>query len=66
MFVLGQFWLSEGDKGRWKSLVYRFFAHESGRDRGRWQERRGVWEAWCLGFVRGLLTASSILTNPVN
>lgn len=35
LFVLGQFRLSEGDRGRWKSLVYRLVAHKSGRNRGR-------------------------------
>lgn len=32
---VGQFWLSEGDRGRWKSLVCRLFARKSGRNRGR-------------------------------
>lgn len=35
LFELGQFGLSEGDRGRWKSLVYGLFAHKSGRKWGK-------------------------------
>lgn len=55
LFVLGQFRLSEGDRGRWKPLVYGLFARKSGRKWGKVTgvERRvgGVAPGVCGGFI---------------